>query len=673
MGNALWITGPVQSGKTHQLLTHLGQWLHQGTIPGQPPFPEKMSLVQSLLILSANGDNRRHLQDQFQAQGGRGYRPYFSNPLGFFQDEINLFWPLIVAQTQISGRFPLRLRPETEQELALQLWQPLFDQGKLTFLGENRDRAVRDLLDVMQLAGFAGIPVSDLAKVLDQDATELSPEAIQIIIQSLDQWQDWCLQRGCVTYSVVTHLYGQYLLGHPHYQHHLRQRFLGVVADDLDNYPALLGDVLQILLEAGAAALLTYNPEGGTRLGLGADTDALGALVKYCDVIALETNPQTVLGNHVTSAVEYLLTDANPSLPDALKTIQTISRMQLLDAIATEIIQGVNAEVIHPADITIIGPGLDAIARYTLHQQLAQAGISTVALSDQRPLISFPWVRALLAMMALIYPGCGDLIDREAIAEMLVVLLPEGIDPVRAGLMADDCFTPHPTHPRFIPMADYSRWDRFGHRGGAAYEALRTWIEEQQTILNSLTPVMMLDRMMQRFLGPQNLTSDDLAVLRELMETAQHYWQVQEHLEGHPPSASSAYLYPFIRLIRRGTITADPAPQSPDAAVLLSTTFQYRSHRLSHPWQFWLDVGGPLWQNGGLNTLWQAPLFLRQGLASPSAFLWQDETARLQRLLVDLLSRAQQRVYLCHSDLGVDGKEQQGPLLGLMDLSVTTQ
>ncbi|MDG2991650.1 recombinase family protein [Candidatus Synechococcus calcipolaris G9] len=671
MRPALWITGPTQSGKTNQLLIHLGEWLHQGQLPGQPKPQENRLLAQSILIFAANGDNRQRLQNQFQTQRGQGYRPYFTTPLGFLQDEVILFWPLIIKQAQLPGRFPLRLRPETEQELALQLWQPLFDQKKLTFLGENRDRAVRDLLDVMQLAGFAGIPLGALGQVLDHESVDLPAEATQGIMDALVQWRDWCLQRGLLTYGLMTHLYGQYLLPHPPYQDHLQQRFLGLVADDLDNYPALLGDVIQHLLKANVAALLTYNPNGGNRLGLGADPDALGFLESYCQGVPLNANPQTVLGEDVATQVEVLLTAPNPSLPAGIKVIQTISRMQLLEAIAQEIIQAVEAQLITAADIAIIGPGLDAIARYTLNQRLAEAGIATVALSDQRPLVSFPLVRALLAILSLIYPGCGDLLDREAIAEMLVVLAPQHLDPVRANLIADHCFAPHPDQPQLIPINDYSRWDRLSHQGERAYESLRIWIQDQRLSINTLPPVFILDQAIQRFLWPLNLASDDLAVLRELMETVQHYWQVQEHLQRHSslPLETTETLRRFIHLIRRGTITADPSPQGPVAAVLLSTTFQYRSARLSHPWQFWLDVGGPLWQNGGLNTLWQAPLFLRNGLDSPSALLWQDETKRLQRLLVDLLSRAQGRVYWCHSDLGVDGKEQQGPLLGLLDLA----
>ena len=102
--------------------------------------------------------------------------------------------------------------------------------------------------------------------------------------------------------------------------------------------------------------------------------------------------------------------------------------------------------------------------------------------------------------------------------------------------------------------------------------------------------------------------------------------------------------------------------------MLFRSVFQYRSHRSSHRWQFWLDAGSNLWEKGGAAALLGAHLFLRDWSGyplSPEAEIEQDN-ARLQRILRDLLGRVEQRVYLCHSDLSVRGTEQVGPLLTLV-------
>lgn len=110
----------------------------------------------------------------------------------------------------------------------------------------------------------------------------------------------------------------------------------------------------------------------------------------------------------------------------------------------------------------------------------------------------------------------------------------------------------------------------------------------------------------------------------------------------------------------------------PARAVTLATIFQYRASRRFHRWQFWLDAGSPLWSKGGAATLFGAPLFLKDWSGEP--IREQDtqvaDEQRLRRILLDLLGRVGERVYLCHSELATNGQEQSGPLLPLVNASV---
>jgi hypothetical protein len=210
------------------------------------------------------------------------------------------------------------------------------------------------------------------------------------------------------------------------------------------------------------------------------------------------------------------------------------------------------------------------------------------------------------------------------------------------------------------------------------------WIEEQrsqqqQRLLPS--PISLLDRAIQKFLiSDRYLPYDQLAALRELMETATHYWQIDGRMQRVELliGSDSETIARFIQLLRQGTVTANPFPVRPDGpaaqAVTLANIFQYRSSRRAHKWHFWLDAGSPLWLSGGAATLFGAPLFLRSQLGRP----WQteDETEageqRLRRILLDLLSRCS-LLYLCHSELAVSGQEQTGPLLPLIHSSVSCE
>ncbi len=673
---ALWIAGSVQSGKTTRLLGELKTWIAQAQLPGAPSQPpQRRELARSLLIWAANAENANRLRERINQVVGRGLPLTVITPLGFFPEEVVLFWPLLVAELGIPGLMPVRLQPETEQNLAQQLWQSQLDAGVFRAISESATQVVQHLINLLELAAFSGMSVADVGTVLVNGA-DYNPELGEAVTNALLAWQRWCLERGLLTYGIILDLYGQVLLSNPAYQAQLVTRYQAILADDLDNYPALARDVIEVLLAGGCGAALTFNPWGGCRLGLGADPDYLAGLSQHCHVINLPEPQQSVLGKQPQALVSYWLNSPRPELPETLEVIQTPSRMQLLEAVAVTIQTGIKSGVITPAEIAIIGPGLDAIARYTLSQSLSAADIPLYALNDQRPLISSPLVRAILTLLALIYPDCGRGLEREAVAEMLVVLFDDrgAIDPVRAGLLADHCYCPDAHQPRLTAATEFARWDRFGFEASQAYATLRTWIEDQQRQLATLprNPVFMMDRAIQRFLWSQQLSYNQVLELRKLLEISQHYWDVHHRLNRYSPSEApspgdNSRVAAFLRFIRTAPITTNPRLPRPIPAVTLATTFQYRNTRLSHRWQFWLDVGGPLWQNGGLVTRWQSPLFIRPG-PQEHASLWQDETARLERLLVDLGSRCTEKIILCHSELAVNGQEQMGPLLGLVEL-----
>jgi hypothetical protein len=675
--------------------------LSAGNLRASPELP-------GILVFAAMGDNRIDLVDRLVAATHSQYSFYSTTPLGFFQDEITLFWPLLIQQLDLKAQFPLRLNPENEQELAARLWQPEIDRAIGAQSGVNGARLVRKILDLLQLAGLAGIPVEQIPLRLQPGLAEQNgelPIPFETVGTMLQQWQQWCLERGLLTYGITAGLYWQYLLEHATYQSHLVQRYPLILADDVDEYPAIARHLFEHLLNAGAAAAFTFNPDGAIRLGLGADPTYLSAIAHRCEVVQLSDRPTPSLFDDLGEAlVEFAV---NPmiflALPESVQAIQTVSRSDLLRQTAETIIAAVQAHQVEPRNIAVISPGLDAIARYALIDILTKHQIPVEPLNDQRPLISFAIVRALLTLLTLVYPGLGRLVDRDAIAEMLVVLGNRGqtldsrsasspqptlaIDPVRAGLLADYCFAPHPERPRLLPATTFPRWDRLGYQTSEAYQAVIQWIEAQQSQLEQrLIPnaVSLLDRAIQHFLfGGSSLPFDQLSALRQLLETAQHYWEVADRLrrshaaqgdrgmtrQDAPPIAT---ISPFIQLLRNSTVTANPYPVSPlgaaSNAVTLATVFQYRSSRRVHRWQFWLDAASPRWLSG-VDALFAAPLFLQHW----SGNLWTAADAmdanehRLRRILLDLQARTEERIYLCHSDLATNGQEQTGALLTLVN------
>jgi len=729
---SLWLTGPTRSGKTTRLVTEVRRWvelawpddLPQPVPPDsrQDAPPERhrerdtprlfdraltLSILGSetakrqyragkLLLLTANSDNRQDLLDRLGEVTRQAYPLRATTPLGFFQAEVLLFWPLLIQQLHLRPQFPIRLRPETEQDLATRLWRSLGLSPSILPGSPNEARQVRHLLDLFQLAAFSGTPIEDIPAYLSRGLVSGGETGLAVswseVGALLQAWRSWCLARGLLTYGLIGELYGRYLLPLPAYRYHLHRRYRVVLADDVDDYPAIAAQLFQVMQQQGAVGVFTFNPEGAVRLGLGADPAAFTAVAQHCQVEPLPQPAVTSLGQTWAEPIVAMVQDPTMGepLPEAIQSLQTVARSQLLRQTAEIIIQAVQAGEVEPQEIAVIAPGMDAIARYTLTEILTKQGLAVESLNEQRPLASLPRVRALLTLLALVYPGLGRLVDREGVAEMLVVLGRQ-IDPVRAGLITDHCFEPHPDTPRLLPVNAFPRWDRLGYAATTAYEQILHWLEDQQTqqaqrVLAS--PIVLLDRAIQTFLWQGNQPPyAQVAALRELMETAQHYWEVAARLQAEtallsptpdtrlPTSDAVQVLANFIQLLRSGAVTANPYPVrqagAAQSAVMLANVFQYRSSRRSHRWQFWLDAGSPRWLTGS-DALFGAPLFLSTW--SGGAWTTADQLAlyeqRLERILRDLLGRTGERLFLCHSDLAVNGQEQMGPLLTLVNAAL---
>jgi hypothetical protein len=285
-------------------------------------------------------------------------------------------------------------------------------------------------------------------------------------------------------------------------------------------------------------------------------------------------------------------------------------------------------------------------------------------------------------------------VEKDAVAEMLVILsqryqdsttIQPPIDPVRAGLLADHCYHIDLELPLLLPFENFPRWDRLDYSSLQTYNNIQQWIEDTKDRIkkNSYHPLEIIEQIISHFFPySQKLTYIQLSNLREFKETAQHFWQVKERLQviENKINWQNKTVEDFIILLRKGTITANPYPfdlldennPTNNNSITLANIYQYRSFRGSHRWQFWLDIGSNLWNKGGSAELFAYSLFLKSWQKKPISIEEQinNEKERLLRIVQDLLARTTEKIFLCHSDLAVNGSEQiNNSLLILSNLS----
>lgn len=688
----IWLNGKSCSGKTQRLVAAIQE--HHGDRSSIYPLQKQKSMV----VLAANNQNQRELADLLQ-QALKGQSRFMSKtPLGFMADEVELFLPLIYASLGIEPKYPLRLRPELEQKYATDLWTPQFQAWDLNLVinGRSLSRLVRRLLDLLQLAGAAMVPPEEIGDRLQAGQLSLlsgsvlygQDDALAVITEEatalLTEWRNWCLERGFLTYGIIYELYWRYLLPNETYQLKLLERFDSIWADDVHDYPAIAKRLCDIFLDHDCAAMFTANPDGQTRLGLNADPDYLRTLASRCDIVNLDKKVGLAASLGETLQQQLIKPGLTGILPTTIQSLQTLSRANLLQQVITEIRCLIQNEQVSPKDIAIIAPGLDEVARYTFMQSLTQLKIPIEPLSEQRPLYSSPWGRSPITLLALIYPHCGRLLQTSEVAEMLLMFSQttvgqSQIDPIRAGLLVDYCYQPDPDKPQLLPAHTMSRGDRLGYQATTAYEEIRQWIMEKQRSLDP-SPLGILTTLHEAlnnfFLSRLSLNYEQAATLRELTETCQHYFEGDRRR-----STTEEYVLPeLIKLLQADLISTNPRPtfslkRDRPIAITLATIFQYRSARPNHRYQFWLDAGSRLWEKGGAAMLFGYGIFQQHWDGEPWSLAAEtaESQQRLQRIVQDLLGRCTKKIYLCHSDLSVNGNEQMGPLFPLIQASQTLE
>ncbi|MGK7912206.1 MAG: hypothetical protein AB4050_12120 [Synechococcus sp.] len=668
---SVWWTGAAGSGKSDRLIQTYARWVDDGIDS------------RTIFVFSASSELRTHLAGQLQtATQNRSIVQAFT-PIGFFQREVLLYWPLLQDRLGLLARFPLTIAPENEQELADKLFAKDIDAGQIVVEGLSRERIVRHIIDNLQLAAAAGLPVQSIAERLLQSRGEggsISADVLATVGALAERFRSALLNQGLLTYSLMTELYGQHLLPNRLYRQQLLQRCRWTIADDVDEYPALMGNFFEWLLEEQVPCHFSFNPEGAVRLGYGADPVALESLSRYCTVQVL--GPSRGLEQEC-AAMLAVLADPAAAWDDVaqplsnLKLLQTSTRRELLRMVADAAIAAVcdgnaTGEKVKAEEIAIVGPGLDPVGVYTLRTLLEAADIPVRLLDNSRPLQASPLMRALLTLVALVYPDCGQLLSPEHIAEMLVVASDLQIDPVRAGLLSDSCFLPQADHPQLLNVGADPRRDRLGAKASAAYQPIARWVQHQQQ--SPLKPLPeFLQAALRQFWLEQTLNRQQVSTYRAAIEAAQRYEAVAQRL-GQPPETVGRSFY---ELLAAGAVTAKPDVTDLDArnqpGIVLGTIYQYRMARLSHRWQFWLDAGSSLWNSAyssfGSFQLKNPYLFLQEWQGD----VWSPERTQqvlnegLERVLADLTHRCSDRIILCHSDLSIAGSELTGPLLPIVD------
>ncbi len=677
MASRIFLQGPAGSGRTTRAIAHLDNLLRAGVA------------AESILVLVPQRIIGRPyevaLYDRTHSPSGGDATIVTLS--GLARRSVERFWPVIAGPAGFDpSREPVFLTIETAQYYMMRFARPAIEEGLFDSVSLTPPRIAAQLLDNMAKAAIAGFPFEQVAERLIAAWGERHSSRLQVYrtAQVLgEDYRAYCRQHNLLDYALQLEVFMQHVLPAPIFQRDFAARYQHLIADDIEEMGPLAHDFILAWWDHWETVLLVYDPDGGYRTFLGADPDNAYGLAGYCDELqtvdeTLALAPDLVaLSHEVQSLLGEEYRDIPPPQGDPLAAIAYENHTyypQMIDWVAQHVI-GLVRDGVPPGEIVILAPFLSDALRFSLRSRLDGAGIPTYSHRPSRALRDEAPARALLTLLALAHPQWGlPPPPRSDVADMLALVI-EGLDPLRARLLAGIVYKPQygGVLSSFEQIQSAVR-ERITYQAGERYEHLRDWLLSvaEEIEQEGWPPDYFLSRLFGEVLSQPGFgfhaDLDSGRVAAQIIESARKFRQVL-----YPQGVSdwNEVGREYLQLVNEGVLAAlyPQSWQDEEAdAVFLAPAFTFLMRNRAVDYQFWLDVGSQSWWERLDQPLTHPYVLMRYYPANrPWTDVDENETQRrlLYRITLGLIRRCRRRIYLGISDLGEQGFEQRGPLLYL--------
>lgn len=608
---------------------------------------------------------------------------------GLAQNMVELFWPMIAESVGFTHpeRPPVFLTLETAQYYMAYLVRPLLEEGYFSSLTIERNRIFSQILDNLNKAALVGFDYTEIGERLN--VIQIGEPGQQHVFADAQRcatkFREYCLAHNLLDFSLQVEVFWRHLWALPLCRDHLIRTFRHLIIDNLEEDTPITHDLLSEWLPDCDSALLIFDREAGYRSFLGADPQTGYALRELCSERAkLDSN--FVVSPEIQSLRACLAFELN-SGPTISNTSQVDGRNaidralcfeyhryypEMLDWVTSEIKRLLESQIVHASEIVVLAPFLPDASLYSLIDRFQQAGIPVRSHRPSRSLRDEPITQCLLTLAELANPEWGQSPLPFDIAHLLVQAI-DGMDWVRAQILSQVIYPKQKNdQPRCLvpyPVRNTDLAERITDRYLQKYEHLRQWLEEYSPIagegLDHFWGRLFGEVLSQRGYGfHRDFQAGE--VTANLIESARKFRQAStQSLEEDGTSVGLEY----IRMVRDGVIAAQYLRSWNDhseEAVLLAPAHTFIMGNRSARVQFWLNINSSGWYERLYQPLTNPYVLSRQW---PSGRRWSDfdeEEVRkrtLSTLILGLLDRCTERLYLGWSDLNEQGREEHGRLL----------
>jgi superfamily I DNA/RNA helicase len=682
LDSKIFLSGPPGCGKTTAGVERLRVLL----VAGLP--------ADSLLILTP----QRTLQIPYEATLAAqeippGGQVTLATIGGLARRMVDLFWPMVSEAIGFThaDEPPLFLTLETAQYYMARIVRPLLEEGYFASVTINRNRLYSQVLDNLNKAASVGFAHTEISERL-KTAWSGDPGQRRVFEDAQEcanRFRQYCLDHNLLDFSLQLEVFWKFIWRMPECREYLTLQYQHVIYDNIEEDIPIAHDLMAEWLPALSSALIIFDKDGGYRRFLGADPITAQGLQQHCNLIE-ELNESFVCSAEVQALENAFSSILSPghSVPISSKSLsslsfppaETPSRFfpQMLDWAASEIKQLIAEGGIPPSEIVVLTPYLSDALRFSLSNRFDEMEIPWRSQRPSRSLRDEPACQCLLTLAALAHPGWSIHPTKFDLAYAFLYGI-EGMDLVRAQLLVEIVYRPRDLTLSSFDLIRPEVQERLTFVFGQRYEALRAWIESyrQQPVTDPL------DQFLRRLFGEILSTKgfgfhrnfDGSRLAASLVESVQKFRQammpsinmsreISENQSTHMEMGKE-----YLAMLQEGVIAAQyvedwQAAQSEAVLIAPAHTFLMTNRPVTV--QFWLDAGSRGWWERLFQPLTQ-PYVLSRSWDRDQAWTDADDQnanqQTLERLIVGLLRRCRDRVYIGLSELGESGYESRGPLL----------
>lgn len=603
---------------------------------------------------------------------------------GLARRMVDIFWPLIAEDAGFGqpNQRPTFLSLEGAEYFMAQIVAPLIEvEGYFETVTIDRSRTYSQLIDNLNKAAVVGFPFTQIGERLKsawmgEDSQRRMYDEVQ---ESVSRFRAYCLQHNLLDFSLQVDVFMQGLWPLAQCRAYLFKQFTHLIIDNIEEDTPTTHQIVADWLPKCESALVIYDTTAGYRRFLGADPQSALSIKELCD------KEEKLSETFVTPpALEAFGSELGQILERNVAAIKEVDprtalifeehryQPQMIEWVAGEIASLVQDHGVSPREIVVISPYLSDALRFSLMTRLQERAIPARSHRPSRPLSEEPATRCLLTLAQLAHPQWEMRPTAFDVAYALLTAI-DGLDLVRAQLLGQIVYRVQagvPTLSSFEQIRP-DKQQRITYVLGERYETLRRWLETY-----SQEEPLALDHFFSRLFGEVlsqpgfafHRNYDAAEVAANLIDSAQKFrWMIEEiGIETQGPSIAQEY----VRMVQAGIIAdqyiASWALDKVEDAVLVAPAYTFLMGNRPVDYQFWLNVGSAGWFERLYQPLTHPYVLNRHWLLGEK---WTDmhehevQQDTLYRLVVGLVRRCRQQIYLGVSELGEQGMEQRGPLV----------